>query len=275
MDSGRPARSGPARQPAFDTLRPWRRSTRYRLTRALVGAIVRLYLRPRVVGLDRNPAGPYVLCFNHLSWADPFILVALWPARPRVYVFGPREEDMDVGRRNFLIRWLGTSVPFRPVKDDLLATTKRAVAILSAGHVLAIAGEGRLSEEEGLVLPLNDGAAFLALRGRVPLVPVGIVGTRWLRFGKVVEARLGPPIETGGRRADRKTVDELTEALHEALKDLVRDHPTEGPPGRFGRWLTDVFADRPWRQAAPGSAPVAAPDRIAGDAPTGGDPEVR
>lgn len=238
---------------ARDSLPGWRRAARYGLARAVLGVAVRLYLRPRARGRERLPTGPYVACFNHLSWIDPFLLFILWPPRPRVHIFGPQEEDMSVGLRNRIIGWSGTAVPFRPSRDDLLASTRRVAAVLGAGGMLAIAGEGRLSEEEGRVLPLNEGPAYFALRSHVPLVPVGVVGTRWLRFGKLVEARVGTPIETTGLPPDRETVNALTARLQGELAALVRDHPTEAAPGRFGRWMTDLFSERPWRVEEPGS----------------------
>jgi len=219
----------------------WRRALRYRLARAVVGALLRSYLRLRSAGLERLPMPPYVLCFNHLSWLDPFVLMVAWPPRPRLYIYGPKEADMGVGARNRVITWLGTAVPFNPGKTNLLESTRRAVAVLDAGHALGIAGEGRLSDEEGVVLQLNEGAAYFALRAHVPLVPVGIVGTRWLRLGKVVRVIVGDPIETTGMRADRETVDALTARLQTELGARVRGPYDTCVPGPVGRFITNVF----------------------------------
>ena len=83
-------------------------------------------------GLEQLPDGPAMLCFNHQSWADPFVVVAALPARPDIMFFGPREADMGVGRKNRLIRWTQRDVPFRPDKRGLVDVARRVEAILRA-----------------------------------------------------------------------------------------------------------------------------------------------
>jgi 1-acyl-sn-glycerol-3-phosphate acyltransferase len=254
--------------PARDPLPAWRRSIRYHATRATLWFLVRCWFRLRLEGMDRLPDPPYVLVFNHLSWVDPMVLYATWPATVRVHVYGPKEADMAVGWRNRLIGWIGHAVPFDPDKSQLLTSAKRAVAVLKAGRVLAIAGEGRLTEDEDVVLPLNEGAAFFAIRAHVPIVPVAINGTRWLAFGKVVRVRVGRPIPTVGLRADRQTLRSVTDRLQADLGRLVLGYPDRRVPGPVGRWLTDAFADRPWRREAAARAAVAASSSRADDRPT-------
>ncbi|MFI5262568.1 MAG: lysophospholipid acyltransferase family protein [Candidatus Limnocylindrales bacterium] len=239
-----------------DRLPPWRRALRYDVARLAMRLVVGAYLRVRVGGPGELPTAPCVVCFNHLSWADPFVLYAIWPRRPRLYVYGPKEADLRTGRRNRLIGWLGTAVPFEPGKRNLLASARRGLQVLEAGHVLAIAGEGRLSEDEGVVLPIQEGVAFFGIRAGVPIVPVGLVGTRWLRFGGRVEVRVGRPIDPTGSTADQATLHELSERVRTDLEALVAPPRQAAAPGPFGRWLTDVFADRPWRTADPPEPPA-------------------
>ena len=221
-----------------------------RLRRAFLHNTIRFfvgcYLRVRHENFETLPEPPYLLMFSHPNWVDPFLLASHWPNPRTLFIFGPREEDMNDGWRNALIRWSQMAVPFRPSKTDLLDTTRRAAGVLGAGYVLALAGEGRLSDREGAIVPLQDGAAFFALRARVPVVPVAIIGTRWLRFGKTVTMRVGPAIATEGRRADREGVAGLTLELQSALEALLVDVADEPPPGRLGRFVTDVFNERPW-----------------------------
>ena len=173
----------------------------------VVGPDARLDAGPRLEGRERLPAGPAIYCFNHLSWADPFMLMAILPFRPRLFFFGPKEEDMRVGGRNRLMAWTGTAIPYKPGKNDLLEATRRVGGGRSTtGGVVAIAGEGRIHAGESDLLPLSEGAAYFALRSGVPLVPIAINGTSWLRFGGRVRVRVGEPIavdgppDAGGRR---------------------------------------------------------------------------
>ncbi len=179
-----------------------------------------------------------------MSWADPFVLMAVLPFRPRLWFFGPKEEDMSVGGRNRLMTWTGTAIPYKPAKNDLLDATRRVGAVIGTGAVVAIAGEGRIHARESELLPVSEGAAFFALRSGVPLVPIAIRGTSWLRFGGRVGVRVGEPIAVSGRPT-RDNVDDATARLTAALQALVADAPDVPPPGRFGRWVTERFNDWP------------------------------
>lgn len=227
-----------------DTLPTWRRRLRYWMSRIAVWILVRSYVRIRTTGLERLPPGPAIYCFNHLGWVDPFILMAVLPMRPRLYFFGPKEEDMRVGARNRVMAWTGSAVPFRPEKDNLLGVARRVQAILASGAVLAIAGEGRIHASESELWPIDEGTAFFALRASVPIVPIAINGTSWLHLGATITVRVGEPIAATGR-ADHETVAALTERTWSALHAMVRGAPDMPPPGRFGRWLTDRFNDWP------------------------------
>jgi hypothetical protein len=170
--------------------------------------------------------------------------MAVLPFRPRLFFFGPKEEDMHVGGRNRIMTWTGTTIPYRPGKDDLLSATRRVGAVLAAGGVVAIAGEGRIHASESELWPLNEGAAYFALRSSVPIVPIAINGTSWLQFGGRVTVRVGEPL-LGEGRPTRQAVDALTARTWEALYELVRGAPEVPVPGPVGRWVTDRFNDWP------------------------------
>jgi 1-acyl-sn-glycerol-3-phosphate acyltransferase len=233
---------------------------RYNFIRLGLRVVVGAYLRVSVENAALLPErSNFLVNFSHPNWVDPLLIVGYWPDRRWVYIFGPREPDMQVGTRNKLIRWGRIGVPFKPHAKDLLDTTRRAMAVLRQ-HILAVAGEGRLSDREGAIVPLEEGPAYLALRAQVPIVPLAVIGTRWLRFGKRVTLRFGPAIETAGRKADRATIMALTAELTRAMEKLLEGVKDEDPPGPFGRWLTDVFNERPWlEQGAVGAGQASRP----------------
>jgi 1-acyl-sn-glycerol-3-phosphate acyltransferase len=206
--------------------------------------LTRAVFRIELVGRAHLPNGPAVYCFNHMNWIDPFVLMAVLPFRPRLYFFGPREEEMSVGGRNRLMAWTGAAIPYKPGKNDLLDATRRTSQVFKAGGVLGIAGEGRIHARESDLLPLNEGAAFFALRAGVPIVPVAIRGTSWLAFGRRLRVTVGEPVPVSGRPT-RETVEAATGATWDALHALVADAPDLPVPGPFGHWLTELFNEWP------------------------------
>lgn len=216
------------------------------------------YLRVRVDGshlVSVPGSGGYIVCFNHPSWTDPIILLGAWPDRARRFmIFGPRERDMTLGRRNALITWTERGVPFQPGGSDIAQVSRNAARLVRSGAILAIAGEGRLSEREGQTRPLEVGVAHFALMAGVPIVPVAVSGTQRIRFGKTVRIRIGTPIHGStnvgqSRRAAalsliRRTQDEL-----QRLLDGLAPHD-DREPGRFGAWLSEAFNERPWLDEA-------------------------
>lgn len=235
-DTGRPAaRLGPG--PAV-----------YLLVRLVLKVVCGVYVRIRVEGAERlPPTGPYIICFNHPSWLDPIVLAASWPDRSRrLFIFGPREADMSVGVRNRVITLTGRGVPFRPHGADIKDATRRAVAVLRGGDCLAIAGEGRLSDREGELLPLETGLAHFAQMSRAAMVPTAVIGTRWVRFGKHIRIVIGEPVAHDAFPRGHAGARAMTAAVETELRGML-EGAEDGPmPGRFGAWLSEAFNDRPW-----------------------------
>lgn len=223
---------------------PLRRTIRYYLSRTVIALLVRAWVRVRLEGRERLPGGPAIYCFNHMNWTDPFMLMAVLPYRPRLFFFGPKEEDMHVGGRNRLMMWTGSAIPYKPGKNDLLDATRRVAKVVDGGGIVAIAGEGRIHPRESELLPLNEGAAYFAMRSGIPLVPIAINGTSWLRFGGRIRVRVGEPLVVTGRPT-RSAIQDLTAACWTALHAMVADVPELPVPGRAGRWLTERFNDWP------------------------------
>jgi 1-acyl-sn-glycerol-3-phosphate acyltransferase len=233
---------------AFQVQAPRRPHRWYLLARASLKLAAYAYSSIQVEGRERIPPGPVLYCFSHQSWIDPMYVMAVLPRSPRIYFFGPQEDDMRRGIRNRLMRWFGLVIPFAPGARGLLAATHRTVDLTSAGASIAIAGEGRIHCGESCLLPLKDGAAYIALRAGVPLVPMAINGTSWLGFRRRIRVRFGEPIAPAQATAGRPDADgvvALTAKASESLLNLVADFGDRRPPGPVGRWLTELFNEWP------------------------------
>jgi 1-acyl-sn-glycerol-3-phosphate acyltransferase len=223
-------------------LSPFQRTFRHWFSRMLATVGMKTLFRITVVNPEAFAREPAMYVFNHLSWMDTPIVVAVIPSKPRLYMYGPKEENIHKGGRNRFMWWTGIPIPFRPNKDDMLTSVKRAQAVFDSGGVLAIAGEGAIHVHEGDLLPFQEGAAYLALRAGVPIVPLAITGSSWARFRGRVLIRIGEPIETG-ERPTREAVARYTALAWHAVRALVADDRDLARPGPISRWLTDMFND--------------------------------
>ena len=267
----------------------WQRTLRYRITRIFVKVLAACLVRLRLEGREHIVAGPALYCFNHLGWSDPPVIMAAFPGSIRLFFYGPKEETLRRGFRNRVMWWTGVAVPFKPGKDDLLTSVRRAQAVFDSGASLAIAGEGAIHIHEGDLLPLQEGAAYLAMRAGVPIVPVALSGTSWVGFRRLIRVRIGQPILTSGVRPTHEAIREYTWRTWHALRAMVAEDRDLPVPGPFGRWLSDAFNDwgpggragkehvvGPRPQDAPyGDAPWAAPPAdTAADGSAGSSPPL-
>jgi len=223
-------------------LSEFQRRFRHWFSRVLAKSVIRPWFRVTVVNPERFLREPGLYVFNHLSWMDTLLVIAVMPIRPRLYMYGPKQADIKSGGRNRFMWWTGIPIPFSPEKDDVRTSVKRAQAVFDSGGVLAIAAEGAIHVHEGELMPFEEGAAYLALRAGVPIVPMAITGTSWAHFRGRVLVRLGEPIQTEGRPT-REAVARYTALTWHALHAMIANDRDLSPPGPIGRRLTDMFND--------------------------------
>jgi 1-acyl-sn-glycerol-3-phosphate acyltransferase len=123
-------------------------------------------------GRELVPAGPVVVAPNHFSHLDP-LMVALAVGRPIRYL----ALDELFGRSRLfdgLTLWLG-AIPL-PRGRAPLGALRVALAELAAGGTVGVYPEGMRVWTWGEEEP-RKGAAWLARRAGVPLLPVAIEGS--------------------------------------------------------------------------------------------------
>jgi 1-acyl-sn-glycerol-3-phosphate acyltransferase len=199
----------------------------FRALRLLLRVVARLAFRLEVTGQEHLPAdGGYVLApGGHRSILDT-PLVSL--AGARVLRYMGAENYFNVPGLGWFLRAMG-GFPVERAATDRQAL-RLAEWILNNGEPLAVFPEG--TRQQGpLIRPLKEGAAFLACRTGVPIVPVGIGGTerampkgaKWIRPRKVTMV-IGPPIlppaRTGEGRVKRSEIRRVTQELSDTLQSL-------------------------------------------------------
>ncbi|MBN2113560.1 MAG: 1-acyl-sn-glycerol-3-phosphate acyltransferase [Acidimicrobiia bacterium] len=123
-------------------------------------------------GTERVPPGPLVVAANHFSHLDP-VMVSLAVGRPIRYL----AVDELYGRSEFFDRltfWLG-AIPMSRSRAPVGAL-RLALAELAAGGTVGLYPEGMRVWVWGEARP-KRGAAWLARRAGVPLLPVAVAGS--------------------------------------------------------------------------------------------------
>jgi 1-acyl-sn-glycerol-3-phosphate acyltransferase len=197
----------------------------YRIIRPIVAVLSRLYWRLTIEGTEHVPeTGAFVLSPVHRSFID-FALVSGVTKRRLRYM--GKDALWKVSLFGKLLSSLGAFPVHRGSADR--EALRRSIEVVEAGEPLVLFPEGtrRFGPE---VQKLFDGAAYVATRAGVPIVPVGIGGSeRAMQKGKKIPRPVkihivvGKPLypSAGERgRTSRRAVRELTEQLHTELQRL-------------------------------------------------------
>ena len=188
----------------------------YIIGKILLSPILLLLLRPRVRGKRHLwHRGSAILVSNHWALTDP-ILIAL--VSPRIIHYMAKKELFENPIARFLLMKGLYAFPVNRKQADM-TSLKQAMQVLDKGKVFGIFPEGRRSVT-GELDELERGAAFLALRCKVPIIPVYSDPRtyRKLRINMIV----GEPMDAAAIAAAHKgkSVDEVTQAIADKLQQL-------------------------------------------------------
>jgi long-chain acyl-CoA synthetase len=185
------------------------------------------FLRLRKSGIQHlSQEGPYLICPNHESYLDPFILLSVLPYRVfRKMFFLGYSVFFSRGPMKLVAR-LANIVPVDP-DAHLLRAMRAGAAGLKAGFILGIFPEGGRSYD-GTLQEFKKGAAILAREIKVPIIPAAIRGTHqvWPRDSfrirpHKVGIEFGPPIHLAPSDAsDPYQAD--TDRLREAVASMIK-----------------------------------------------------
>lgn len=197
----------------------------YQAVRFLVVGICRTYCRMTVSGREHIPkTGGFILAPVHRSYIDTPI--ASGCTRRRLRFMG---KDTLWKRQPF--NWTLSALGGFPVTRGSAdrEAISRAIQVLQSGEPLVLFPEGERKSGD-VVRPLMDGAAYVACKAGVPIIPVGIGGSERV-MGKgakfvyprkvvvIIGEAVTPPESVQGRMP-RAAVKEMSAELHTRLQDL-------------------------------------------------------
>ncbi len=144
-----------------------------------VQPIISSYFRGRVIGLENVPkTGAFIAVSNHASNFDPPILAA---AVCRPVAFMAKEELFRVPILKQIIQTYG-AYPVKRGSSDR-AAIRAALASLQDGWGVGIFLQGTRTKDGRITKP-KSGAALIAAKAQVPLIPISLIGTEKILKGK-------------------------------------------------------------------------------------------
>ncbi len=191
--------------------------------------------RPNAEGQQSADLQPFLICPNHQSFLDPFVLCSNYPFELFRNIFHVGASEFFT---NSLMRFVAKMLNVVPVNPDteLMRAMKAGAIGLKNGKVLNIYPEGERAFD-GELHTFKKGAAILSTELDLPIVPVAIDGLQnvwarnsWrIRPGKV-KITIGKPIfardvllnaDSDNSQEDRYAA--VTDHLKQTISDMIDD----------------------------------------------------
>ncbi len=173
--------------------------------------------RIKFEGLKNIPKeGAAILCANHLHAFDSVICGS--HIDRMVYAMA-KEELFNTKFKNNFMRAMGCF----PVRKNAGSeeAVRRSVEVLSEGELLMIFPEGTRNGLAKGVKP-KKGAARIALKAKVPIIPIGIKGT--FKIFSRVSVKIGAPIDLSNYYGEEKEKDPqiLAEITNNVMSEILK-----------------------------------------------------
>jgi 1-acyl-sn-glycerol-3-phosphate acyltransferase len=200
----------------------------HRVARAWARMLLRVAgARVRIEGLEHiEPEGRYVVASNHESFMDIPLLMARLPLQFR---FMAKKSLFRVPFIGFHLKRAGHIPVLREdARAGLRASAEAAAAIRERGVSVLVFPEGGRSPAG--IREFKEGAAYIAIKAGVPIVPVAISGARdllpmgsLLVRGAGVRLSVGEPIPTV--KLNLHDRGRLTAQVRERVLELAQEQP--------------------------------------------------
>jgi 1-acyl-sn-glycerol-3-phosphate acyltransferase len=195
---------------------------------------------------------------NHLSFADHFF--GPLPLLRPIFFIGKGEYFTGKGIKGLISKAFFTGVGVVPVDrtggSAAEAALQTGLRILNEGKLLGIYPEGTRAPDNRLYRG-KTGVARLALKSRVPVIPMAMINTFELmppgkpypRLGVRPGVRFGAPLDFSryyGSEDDREVLRKITDEIMQAIRELSGQEYVD-------RYAADVKAELAGKEPRPSS----------------------
>lgn len=199
----------------------------YLMLKLTIIPIIRLYVR-KVSGLENVPKnGAFIIASNHSSYIDTIIIGAyLIPYLNKKLHFLAKKEHFNTWFKKAWHTYVG-AIPIDRNKTGKNALNLAAKA-LKEGKIIGIHPEGTRSLT-GKLQKGKTGAAKLAIKSRVPVIPVGLTGTfeilpkgKYIPKFKRAVMNIGKPIHFTEYHNKNINKGMLRDATNKIMKEIAK-----------------------------------------------------
>ena len=217
----------------FPALKKWPRSWWAEVIRVIgqlkIILFSKIFFRLEVQGLENleNIDGPVIFMPNHISYADPLVIIMALPYKVRKKISFAAARDV-LYKEYKHIAWLAdllfNSFPFpRTNGEGIKLGLDYMGQLIDRGYSVVAFPEGKMSKS-GDLLKLKRGAGLMAVEMKCPVIPIKIEGTsNVVPYDKLIPRKIGKVIIKIGKPVTFKTDDSyeyVTSKIEESLIKL-------------------------------------------------------
>ncbi|HLC63042.1 MAG TPA: lysophospholipid acyltransferase family protein [Candidatus Nanoarchaeia archaeon] len=202
----------------------------YTILRHTIAPLTKILFRIKVIGKENLPKkGAYILASNHNDNSDPVVLAAL--THRKICFLGHHHLVNPPNKIRLILKHIKKElILIEKGKGKSQQAIDLAVERLNQGYLFGIFPEGSTKGKEKL-LPPHRGVARIALKAKVPVIPIAIIGNAHVYEGQrvlpkripKVTVNIGSPLyfeKYYGKENDRKLTKQVADKVMAEIRRL-------------------------------------------------------
>ncbi len=197
-----------------------KRSILYEVMRRVVIFFFHTFMPVRFHNRERlDQAPPYLMIANHRHALDP-VVMAMGVRHEQIVFLGKKELGKNPIARKLLTKLHCILVDRHNTDMEAMRSCMKAIKLKK---ILLIFPEGT-RHHEGQMEHIENGTSLIALRARVPIVPIYF--EQKLKFFRVTNLYVGEPIpyeDLAAEGINTETCEKMNERMRETFRAMIRE----------------------------------------------------